>query len=898
MPISSGSKLGPYEIVAPLGAGGMGEVYKARDTRLDRTVAIKILPQHLSANADLKQRFEREAKLISSLQHPHICTLHDVGSQDGVDFLVMEYLEGETLAQRLTKGPLPLDQVLKFGAQIADGLDKAHRQGIVHRDLKPGNIMLTKSGAKLMDFGLAKPAASGPGAATAPLVSAAVTLTSPQASPLTTAGAIVGTIQYMSPEQIEGKEADARSDIFAFGAVLYEMITGRRAFEGKSQLSVATAILDKDVEPLTASQHGVPAQLARVVATCLAKSPDDRWQCAADVHRALEWVEPNRPAAAAPVRMSVARIATIAAAAVVLVALAIAGGYWWANRDHGAIAVRADIPPPEKWLFDATGDRGGMPVLSPGGDKIAFVAHTTGQLQALWVRSLESGTSTRLEGTDGAQHPFWSPDGRSIGFFANGKLNRIAASGGPFTLIADALNPRGGAWGADDVIVFCGDFRNALMRVSANGGEVTFATTLDTSKHTTHRWPWFLPDGKHFIFLATNHGGGNSAVNGIYFASVGGKESHLVVTTDAGAQFASGYLLFHQQTALMAQPLDASSGRLTGTAVPLISNIRFDAGVWRAIVSVSQNGVLTYQAGSAATVGTRLAWFDRSGKVLGDLGGREYSIYDLRLSHDGKRVAFVIAGGVSTDLWTLNLERKSRTRITFSRGDARQPSWSPDDQSLVFTQDVLQGGGNLEIHSRAADGSGTERNLTPEPHAFRYPEWSPDGKYLVFNWGGGQMTASIWIVPKNGDFTKPVAIVQPPSPQANILNFRLSPDGRWLAYISDESGQNELYLTSFPEGKGKWQVSTDGASYPAWRGDGKEIFFKNLNDEFMVSSVTAKGAAVQVGAPQRLFRAGVPGFGTPFDVSADGKRLLINLAEEDVVSPLNIFTNWTSALKK
>jgi WD40 repeat protein len=378
---------------------------------------------------------------------------------------------------------------------------------------------------------------------------------------------------------------------------------------------------------------------------------------------------------------------------------------------------------------------------------------------------------------------------------------------------------------------------------------------------------------------------------------VGGKESHLVVATDAGAQFASGYLLFHQQTALMAQPLDTSSGRLTGTAVPLISKVRFDSGVWRAIFSVSQNGVLAYQASNASTVGTRLAWFDRTGKLLGDVAGRDINIHDLRLSHDGKRVACAIASGVSPGLWTLDLERKSRTRVTFSDRNVTQPSWSLDDQTLVFVQDVFQGGGNLEIHSKAADGSGTERNLTPEPHAYRYPEFSPDGKYLVFNWGEGQKTASIWIVPVKAD-AKPVAIVQPPSPQSNILNFRLSPDGRWLAYISDESGQNELYLTSFPEGKGKWQVSTDGASYPAWRGDGKELFFKRTNDEFLVSSVTVKGNALQVGAPQRLFRAGVPGFGTPFDVSADGKRLLINLAEEDVVSPLTVFTNWTSALKK
>jgi serine/threonine protein kinase len=520
MPLASGTKLGPYEIQSPLGAGGMGEVYRAKDTRLDRTVAIKVLPAHLSSEPELKQRMEREARAISALQHANICTLYDIGSQGGTDFLVMEYLEGQTLAERLAKGALPLDQVLKIATEIAQALEKAHQQGIIHRDLKPANVMLTKAGAKLMDFGLAKPEMSIASRAVGPLTPSTPTMNlaslTAAASPLTQKGSIVGTFQYMAPEILQGGEADARSDLFSFGCVLYEMVTGRRAFEGKSQLSAFTAILEKDPEPISASQPLVPPMLDRVVRACLAKDPADRFQSAHDVAMDLRWMtdsgatESAKPAS----RFNKSWTAALAALLFCFVILAAFAGYRWAKSSEEPVSVHAEIPPPDKFSLDTTGDAGGMPVLSPQGDKIAFVAHA-GETKVLWVRPLSSDSAQALQGTTGAAHPFWSPDGRYIGFFAGGKLMKIAATGGPVAVVADAPNSRGGSWSANDVIVFAADFQNALVKVSAQGGTATPATVLDKTKHDTHRWPWFLPDGKHFIFFATNHTGGDPKQNGM-----------------------------------------------------------------------------------------------------------------------------------------------------------------------------------------------------------------------------------------------------------------------------------------------------------------------------------------------------------------------------------------------
>ncbi len=906
MALTSGTKLGPYEILSPLGAGGMGEVYRAKDTRLDRTVAIKVLPSHLSSNPELKQRMEREAKAISALQHPNICTLHDIGSQDGTDFLVMEYLEGQTLADRLTKGALPLEQVLKTATEIAQALEKAHQQGIIHRDLKPANIMLTKAGAKLMDFGLAKPGLSIAGQAIGPLTPSTPTINlaslTAAVSPLTQKGSIVGTFQYMAPEVLQGAEADARSDLFSFGCVLYEMITGRRAFDGKSQLSVFTSILEKDPEPITASQSLASPMLDRMVRACLAKDPADRIQSAHDLAMDLRWVTEAVPdeSAKPSSRLKKSRIAWAGALLLAFIAIAAFAGYRWARSSEQTVSLHAEIPPPDKFTMDATGDAGGMPVLSPQGDKIAFVAHS-GETKLLWVRSLNSDSAQALDGTAGAAHPFWSPDGRSIGFFAGGKVMRIAATGGPVATVADAPNSRGGSWSTGDVIVFAPDFTSPLLKVSAQGGTAEPATVLDRARHTTHRWPWCLPDGKHFIFLATSHTGGDPKQNGIYFGSIDSTETHLVLPTDSAAQYASGYLLYRANTALVAQPFDPQKGILSGSPIPLVNNLRDDVGVWRSIFAVSQNGLMIYQRGSIDSAKSHLVMFDRSGKTLADYDPQEATINnvrallgvrDVRLSPDNKRVAF--ASG--TDVWTLDLERKTKTRITFDQQVIQEPAWSPDGKSLIFTALVTSGGGNVEIRSKSADGSGAEKTLV-EQNNYHMPGWSPDGKYLTYLWGEGEKQVSLWIKPVSGD-AKPVAVVQPPSLQSNLSAYRISPDSHWVAYASDESGQQDVYITTFPEGKGKWRVSSNSGAYPAWSGDGKELFFKDLNDNILVCTVTAKGSEVEVGTPQRLFHAASPGIGVAFDVTSDGKRVLVNHSQDEAPAPLQLVTNWPAELKK
>ncbi len=906
MALTTGTKLGPYEIQSPLGVGGMGEVYRAKDTRLDRIVAIKVLPSHLSSDPELKQRMEREAKAISALQHANICTLYDIGTQDDTDFLVMEYLEGQTLADRLAKGALPIDQVLKIATEIAQALEKAHQQGIIHRDLKPANIMLTKAGAKLMDFGLAKPEmtiapqAVGPFTPSTPTVNL-VSLTS-ASSPLTQKGSIVGTFQYMAPEVVQGAEADARSDLFSFGCVLYEMITGRRAFEGKSQLSVFTAILEKDPEPITASQPLAPPMLARVVRACLAKDPADRFQSAHDIAMDLRWMmdsEANEPAKGS-VQFNGSWAAGLAALVLIFIVIAGYAGYRWAKSSEAQVSIHAEIPAPDKFALDTTGDAGGMPVLSPQGDKIAFVAHS-GETKQLWVRSLSNDSAQQLDGTAGAAHPFWSPDGRYVGFFAGGKLLKIPAAGGPVASLADAPNSRGGSWGASDVIVFAPDFQSALMKVSAQGGTATPATVLDKTRHSTQRWPWFLPDGKHFIFLATNHTGGDPKQNGIYFGSVDNTDSRLVVATESAAQYASGYLLYQVNTALVAQPFDPQNGTLSGSPIPLVNNLRNDIGVWRSIFAVSQNGVMVYQPGGADAARSHLVWFDRSGKELADYDPQETKITDsrallardVRLSPDNKRVAFASGTGI----WTLDFDRKTKTRITFDPLIVQEPAWSPDGKTLLFAAQVSTGGGNVEIRYKAADGSGSEKAAFAEQNNYHFPGWSPDGKYLTYLWGDGEKMVSLWARPVNGD-GKPVAVVQPPSPQSNIHFYRISPDSHWVAYTSDESGQDEVYLTTFPEGTGKWRVSSNGGYYTAWSGNGKELFYTDLTDDFLACPVTPNGSEIEVGTAQHLFHTPLAAFGVLFDVSSDGKRLLVNHTEEGAQGPLQLVTNWPAELKK
>ncbi len=909
MALAAGTKLGPYELSGALGAGGMGEVYRATDTRLARVVAIKVLPDHLSSNLDLRQRFEREARAISSLNHPNICHLYDVGSTpNGTDYLVMEYLEGETLAQRLERGPMPLEQVIKVGIEIADALDKAHRQGIIHRDLKPGNVMLTKSGAKLMDFGLAKPTAtalSTAAAANTPLTPSTPTMTvetlRKPVQPLTQKGTIVGTFQYMAPEVLQGADADARSDIFSLGCVLYEMATGKKAFEGKSQLSVLAAILEKEPEPISKLQPLTPPALEYAVSTCLAKDPDERWQDVHDLVKQLRWVSQSGSQAAAPLIAMPSRrrrrreilawaVASVAVVAAILLLIMQA---WFQPAQR---PIHSVILAPDKTAFDATGDFGGPAVLSPNGEMMVFAAKGADNPKTLWVRSLRNPAAQRLDGTEGASFPFWAPDSRMIAFFAGGKLNKIAAGGGPISTLADAPNARGGSWSKDGVILFAPNFRGELMRVSSQGGNAEAATKVDFTKHTTHRWPWFLPDGQHFLYLATNHNGGVRDQNGIYFASLDGKTNKLIMPSDAGAQYASGYLLFHSQSALMAQRFDPGSGSLSGDAVAVMDKVQHDDTVWRTLFSASDNGLMTYQSGTVAA-GTQLWMLDNTGRQLSMVGDRGQYM-DPRISPDQTRIA-VGYGSPSEDIWVFDLARKVKTRLTFDSPTKMHPAWSPDGRTIAYSGRAGSAAAiDVNIYTVPANGAGAPHVVLEHAgESFDSPDWSPDGKVLFYIHSNGPQNSSIYSLRLDGS-SKPVLVAAPSNAQENITSFRISPDGRWVAYASTESGVTQVYVTTSSGGGGKWQVSTNGGEYPAWREDGKELYYFDNTDSVYAVAVAAKDGNFEIGEQSKLFQPNASANGVPYDVSRDGKRFLFNLGNQDTSTPLNLVVNWTAELKR
>jgi Tol biopolymer transport system component len=893
MPLAPGTRLGPYEILAPLGAGGMGEVYKARDTRLDRTVAVKILPPHLSTDPLLKQRFEREARAVSSLNHPHICVLHDVGQQNGTDYLVMEYLEGETLAQRLEKGPMPLDQVLKFGTQIADALDKAHRQGVVHRDLKPGNVMLTATGAKLLDFGLAK--------STAPVTpGSSLTMAPTQASPVTQHGTIVGTFQYMSPEQVEGRDVDARTDIFAFGAVLYEMLTGRRAFAGKSSLSVASAILEKEPEPIAAIAPMTPPALDRTIRKCLAKDAEDRWQTARDLLLELRWIAEAGSQAGVPAIVSTRRRITervwMAAAAFLLLAAAALGALYYRAATAEVRVVRAFIPPPEKTAFEFVGSPSAGPVaVSPNGRAVVFAANTEYGKRMLWVRAIDSLVPQPLSGTENGAFPFWSPDSRSIGFFTSGKLKKIEVAGGPATTVCDAASGRGGAWGRDGVIVFTPDTSMPLYKVSAAGGAATPVTKLDQARgESTHRWPFFLPDGRHFLFVArVGAGGGPAEGTAIMAGSIDGGPHKQVVLVPSNPVYASGYLLFVRENTLMAQPFDPGKLAVTGDAFPIAEQIQSDGAFTRGVFSASENGVLVYQTGMAAT-GTRLLWFDRTGKQLSQLG--DQAIYfDVSISPDRRKVAVnVLDPRVGPpDIWIYEVDRGLRTRFTFGAAAETNPTWAQDSLRVAFRAVPKA---SSELFQKSLAGTSQEEPLL-ESEASKYPySWSSDGRFLAYEARGIPNTATdIWILPLTGD-RKPFPFLQT---QFLERTPYFSPDGRWLAYVSDESGRDEVYVAPFPGPGRKWQISTNGGDRPRWRRDLREIYYMSPDNKIMAVEVRALGDTFTLGAAKALFETRPMRGGTAYDVTGDGQRFLVNtLVQAQSSVPLTLVVNWPAAVKK
>jgi eukaryotic-like serine/threonine-protein kinase len=877
----------------------MGEVYKARDTRLDRIVAIKVLPTHLADRAELRDRFEREAKTIASLNHPHICTLYDTGHQGGIDFLVMEYLDGETLAQRLLKGPLPIQQVLQYAIEISDALDKAHRKGVTHRDLKPGNIMLTKTGTKLLDFGLAKLKQEA-----VPSIPDSQLPT--MKSAITGQGTILGTLQYMAPEQVEAKEVDGRTDIFAFGAVVYEMATGRKAFEGKTSASVMAKILEVDPPSMASLQPMTPPALDRVVKKCLAKEPEKRWQAASDVCDELKWIaeggsQTGIPAPGAASRkspLSNARLAWLFAAVLFLAVLVLGSFAYFKRPPEQARAVRFTLFPPDKWSLAGTGavtTGATAPVMiSPDGRQIAFVAANEEGKALLWVRSLDALTAQALAGTDGASAPFWSPDSRSLAFFAGGKLKKIDVSGAPPITLCDAPDNRGGTWNRDGLIVFAPTNTSVLQKVSASGGVPAAATVLGQGE-LGHIRPSFLPDGRHFLYSTI---GPRAGLGGpIYLGSLDSAERKVLFNANsANALYTQGYLLFLRETTLVAQPFDARRLVLTGDAFPIAERIRTSNSTQPyGYFSASENGALVYQTG-AETANSQLLWFDRTGKQIGPLG--DPAVYNaVELSPDGKRASISITddAGKGVDIWIYDVARGLRTRFTFGPSRASEAIWSPDGRRIVFNS---RRKGSLDLYQKDSSGAGNEEMLL-ESNADKYPDsWSMDGNFLLYESLGSSRTSDLFVLPLTGD-RKPFPLLQT---QFGGTGYgRISPDGRWVAYGSNESGRNEVYVAPFPGPGGKWQISTGGGTRPRWRHDGSEIFYLAPDSKLMVASVSGKGAGFEVGAVKLLFPTRAVGFGGfyPYDVSADGQRFLINTTQEQATSsPITVVLNWTAGLKK
>jgi Tol biopolymer transport system component/predicted Ser/Thr protein kinase len=888
MALESGFQLGPYEIESPIGAGGMGEVYKAKDRRLERTVAIKVLPSEVSRDEALRQRLEREAKTISSLNHPNICTLHDIGRQDDIDYLVMEYIEGETLADRLSRGSIPAEEMLEISTQIAGALDKAHRGGVIHRDLKPGNVMLTRTGVKLLDFGLAKMATQEPGQVVAGLSAMA---TAHSDKPLTEQGTILGTFQYMAPEQLEGKEADARTDIFAFGAVMYEMATGKKAFEGESQASLIGAIMNSNPKPISELQPMSPPALENLVRACLAKNPDDRLQTAHDARLQLQWIAEGGsqlgvPAQVATRRRSRERFAWIAAGVLGVIAAVVVLPRLL-NPPAKPAAVRLAMLPPEDTLLDS--NEANMAV-SPDGSMVAFLAADTTGTPWLWIRSLKSQTARALPGTDTPVLPFWSPDNRFVGFFSDGQLKKIDVMSGEPQIICRAPSGRGGTWNEDGVILIAPFSSGAIYRVPASGGEPVAVTVIDTSRgEVGHRFPSFLPDGRHFLYVVLP---GNQGLYETRVASLDSDESSSVISAAGVAIYAEpGYLLVPRQQSIEAIPFDASKREITGDALATGETQSGQAQYTGAgAVSVSKNGVLVHPVGFIRN--TRLEWFDRSGGQIGTVSLPAGNYQNVRLSPDGRRLAVELwDSSVSSGIWTVDLARSVPTKLTFARGYNYAPIWSPDGRRIAFTSDR---DGGESIYVKLSSGSGGTEKMPTEKALFQQPsDWAPGGRYLVYEALFPNTNWDLWVLDlAEGGKSRPF-LNSPYSEWDGVV----SPDGNWIAYRSDETGSWEIFVESFPTPGNKTRISTDGAfPFITWSRDGQEIIFTGGDGNTMMSVDVKTGATFEAGIPRVLFRK--PRGGRSITPTPDRQRFLVAVpVAEGASSVLSVVLNWSAALE-
>ena len=884
--LKNGTRLGPYEIVAALGAGGMGEVYRARDIRLERTVAIKILPADVSSDPVRRQRLQREAKIISGLNHPNICVLHDIGYHDSLDFLVMEYIDGETLADRLRRGAISVEQVLKIGIQITAALSKAHTSGVVHRDLKPGNIMLTASGAKLLDFGLAKPTP-------ALNVSDTPTAASNQ-SPLTEQGVIVGTFQYMSPEQVEGHEPDARSDIFSFGSVLYEMVTGQKAFEGKSRLSVASAVLEKEPEAIAKLKPLTPPVLDHVIRRCLAKQREDRWQSAHDLNLELQWVNDSRsqgtwiPGSATASPPTSARRLMLWAALSVLIA-AITGIVAWMLKPIPRQQVsRAVITlPPGQHLAELEEP---ALALSNDGTKLAYVA-VQGDTQQIYLRSMDNSQPRALADTVGGTNPFFSPDGQWLGFFADQKLKKISLNGEAVVTLADVpTKPHGATWSSQGMIVFSSMQVGPLQRVSASGGTLQDLTRFERGE-VSHRGPDFLPGGESFFFAATR--GSYYWTNArIAVQSLKSGERKDLIKGAAFPRYASsGHLLYAQDGNLLAVPFDAKRLEISGTATPVVEGVLQSRTSGTAQYSVSASGSLVYVPGGVLTDHRTLVWVDRSGKEYPVEAPIRAYLFP-RISPDGKRVAITVAEE-NTQVWLYDLARDTLTRLTFEGEQNYNAVWSPDGKRIAYQS---RKDTSTEIYSQNADGTGGLERLTVRDMPFVPMSWSPDGQTLSLIEVNPETGFDLWVMSMKDH--SPTLFL---GTRFNESVPRFSPDGHWLTYISNESGRNEIYVRPFPGPGAKLQISIDGGIEPCWNPNGRELFYRN-GDKMMAVDIALQ-PTLTASKPRVLFERQFllsPATTPNYDVSHDGQRFLMVKAAgtgETAPAQINVVFNWFEELK-
>jgi Tol biopolymer transport system component len=928
MPLSAGVRLGPYEVIAPLGAGGMGEVYKARDTRLERTVAVKVLPHSLAADPEFRARFEREAKSISALNHPHICTLHDVGrarvqgtaAGEEIDFLVMEHLEGETLAARLTRGPLPSDQALAYAMQIADALDKAHRQGIVHRDLKPANVFLVKGATasgpgicKLLDFGLAKvgAVAAAGSVETALFSGAGLPANGSPArgtTPLTAQGAILGTFQYMAPEQIEGHDADARTDIWAFGCVLYEMLTGRRAFEGRSQASLIASILERQPTPIAELQPLTPPALGRLVRTCLEKHPDDRFHTAHDLALHLRWIDEGGSAAGLPAPVVAGRKRRerllLVTGAIVLAALAAAAAWLLKPApERSAVVGRFTMPLGEGQSFTRVGRR--VVAISPDGTKVAYIADSRIYLRRMHETEAQPIRGTNVDPVDLA----FSPDGEWLAFFAPGtpqgpldtaSLKKIPIAGGTPMLLTQAGSPHGLRWQGDTLVFSTG---RTVQAIADTGGAARTLLTVETDSNELVSQPSLLNGGRDLLYTVRMAGVGASGSEVVVQPVAGGPRRSLIAGVADARVLPSGQLVYISDNTLHAVAFDPRGLQIAGGSIPLVEGVRFSATTRVGQFDVAENGTLVFIPGESA-VAFKMVWVDRSGREE-TIGAPAQLYYIPRISPDGKQIAVSSVEVEDRKIWIWDDPRKTLTRLTTEAREENYPLWSPDGRFVYYRANP---DGNFDVFRRAADGTGAVERLTRSPEAETPLALLPGGGGLLVRRGRSvaDVESTLAILPLSAD-PKPAAVLNVPSSQ---VQGEISPDGRWLLYQSGESStQDEIWVRPFPAiDSGRWKVSTNGGQRPMWARSGREIFFRGRHadaDHFMVVPVmpVRAGEAFSYGTPTPLLNISRYSFlsiGRTYDISPDDRRFLFLLPEgreADTRDSLTVIVNWDQEVR-